>query len=80
MIFSSFPAHAPPPPRRRRFRIIVGLVGLGVIGLLALQYTHFRLLPADKTDTLWGVVVGMAAALALAEYTWAAAERRDRLG
>ena len=46
--------------------------------VLALQYTPSHLLPTGKTDTVWGFIVGVAAAAALAEYQWATAARRDR--
>ena len=80
MFESSFLARAPSPPRKRWFRIFVAVLGTIVIALLSLQYTHFRILPERKTDTLWGVLVGIAAMTGFAEYRWAATNDRDRAG
>lgn len=68
----------PTDPARRRVRIVVGLLCLTVIGALVLQYTPYHLLPARKTDTLWGILTGVAAMAAFAEYRWSASIHRDR--
>lgn len=68
-----------PPTRRahRRFVFIVAMLEVAGAVVLTLQYTPSHLLPTGKTDTLWGFIVGVAAAAALAEFQWAAAARRD---
>ena len=52
----------------RRFRIIIGAMVLFVVVLLALQYTGHGVLPARKTSTLWGFLVGLAGTWIYNEY------------
>lgn len=77
-MLDSFPTRPPTPQGRRRYRTIIGLLGLGVISVLILQYTPYHLLPVSKTDTIWGILVGMTAMTAFAEYRWSDSVVRDR--
>lgn len=74
----AFSSRPPTPQNRRRFRILVGLFVLAVVGAVFLQYTPYHLFPERKTDTLWGVLVGAALMTAFAEYQWTASTRRDQ--
>jgi hypothetical protein len=71
-------SHPPAPRAHRRFRLVVGILTLGVLGLLGLQYTPHKLLPQHRTATLWGVLVGMVAMTILAERYWAAVAQGER--
>ncbi|MGZ8376962.1 MAG: hypothetical protein ACXW0Z_06935 [Gemmatirosa sp.] len=64
----------------RRFRLIVGVLVLLAAVVLALQHTAHALLPARKTDSLWGILVGLVGAGLLLDRQWAAAARRGRRG
>ncbi len=55
---------------QRRFRIIVGALGLVLVGVLLLQYTSYALLPAAKTSMLWGMLVGGGVAAVLVDRQW----------
>ena len=70
MSFSSNLGGRPTPQAHRRFRLCTGILGIAVLVLLVLQYTSYRLLPDQKTSTLWGVLVGITGMTALLEYLW----------
>ncbi len=77
MPHSAFPGTPPTPRAHRGFRIAVGVIALLALTLLTLQYTPRALLPAAKTDSLWGVLVGVVGMSVFVEIRWAAA-RRER--
>ena len=59
MITPDLPSTPWPRERRRRFRLVVLACIAIAATALALQYTAHALLPAGKTDTLWGVLTGL---------------------
>jgi hypothetical protein len=80
MLPHAIPDRAPNRAAHRRFRSIVGLLVVVAAAALALQYTAHALLPAEKTDTLWGVLVGLVAMGLLVDWQWTRAARRGRAG
>ena len=80
MLLYSLTGRPPTRQKHRLFRLVLGILGLVLIVLLGVQYMPYRLLPTNKTDTLWGGLVGMTTVAAFVEYAWAAASRRDSAG
>ena len=62
----------------RRFRILTGLIAVLAGVTLLLQYTSHALLPAHRTDALWGVLVGVVGMGLVIDRRWAASARDDR--
>lgn len=67
----------PEPRVRKRMYLAVGVIATAVVALLIMQYTSYRLLPAGKTDGLWGMLVGMGLMGGAAELHWRKVDRED---
>ena len=74
---SNRPHRSPPSPaRRERFSRFVALLFAVEGQAPALQYTRDALLPAAKTDTLWGVMSGVVFGFILSNGYWEWTTRR----
>lgn len=78
MIPIKLPEEPPREGQRRRFRMATSLIAGVALLLVILQYTPYALLPARKTDTLWGVLTGIVFMSVVIEWTWRDAARRQR--
>ena len=70
MLPPSLSDRPPDPEKHRRVRWIWGALLVAIAVVVALQYTSYALLPAEKTDTLWGVLVGAGFTVAVVEWHW----------
>jgi len=64
------PENAPDANGRRKFRVAVIVVAAIVVVLLIMQSTSHRVLPTEKTSTLWGVLTGVILMTAYVEWCW----------
>jgi predicted tellurium resistance membrane protein TerC len=76
MRISRVPHRPPSEGALRRFRRITALIALMVGVLLMLQYTAYAILPVRKTDTVWGILVGVVVMGLVISARWTAATRR----
>ena len=71
-----FDERLPSEAKRQRLAKVVVLLELPVAILLILQYTRYALLPASRTNTLWGVFNGLVFGFLFINAAWQILERR----
>lgn len=79
-MFVPFPIPDRPasPAAHRKFRVTTAALFVIALAAALLQATPAAVLPASKTSSLWGIVVGLAAMSVFIEWRWARTARRDR--
>jgi hypothetical protein len=74
----TLPDDTPAQRALRRFRTVTVILAVLAALLLILQYTPYALLHSNKTDTLWGLLVGIVGMGLVVDRRWTASARESQ--